>query len=302
MDLRERRIAGIVRDFMEAYERSGWVGDRLEAGTLEFEDVEGLVGEGEQATLFRLKEECHALFRQDSANAREDLLAEELFDLAVGALFHEAMKFREGFYLTTTYGPRLERLMAGGGAPGPLVSAFRRLFDAGRRRMLESQAETRELLRETREQLVVMLRQLPESGALARALVEDPQRAERVFGAPLDALLAGIYGSAERGRGLAVQSLVEGGHYAEAAELLDACDRSRARGPGAGAFARGMARYYGGDLVGALDDLAAWIGSGQSGEVRWRQHARRALAALADDGELPDSALARRARELLASL
>jgi hypothetical protein len=302
VDLRERRIAGIVRDFMQAYERSGKVGDRLESGTLEFKDVESLVGEGEEATLFRLKEECHALFRLDTANAREDLLAEELFDLAVGALFHEAMKFREGYYVTTTYGPRLERLMAAGGAPGPLVSAFRRLFDAGRRRMLESQAETRELFRETRDQLVVMLRQLPESGALARALVEDPARTERVFGASLDALLAGIYGSAERGRRLAVQSLVEGGHYAEAAELLEACESVRARGSGAGAFARGMARYYGGDLVGAVDDLASWIGSGLAGDARWRPHARRALSALAADGEAPDSTLARRARELLGSL
>ncbi len=301
MDLRERRIAGIVRDFMEAYERSGRVGDRLESGTLEFKDVESLVGEGEEATLFRLKEECHALFRLDTANAREDLLAEELFDLAVGALFHEAMKFRESYYTTTTYGPRLEGLMAAGGEPGPLVSAFRRLFDAGRRRMLESQAETRELFRVTRDQLLVLLRQLPESGALARTLVEDPARAERVFDTPFDALLAAIYGSAQQGQRLAVQSLVEGGHYTDAAELLDGCDASRPRGRGAGAFARGMARYYSGDFSGALDDLAGWIGSGLAGEARWREHARRALRALAGD-DAPDAALVQRARELLGSL
>jgi hypothetical protein len=297
---RERRIAQIVRDFLESYERSQRVGERLRSGELEFAEVERLVGEDEQSTLYRLKEECHSLFRSD-ALARGELAGEELLDLAIGALFHEAMKFREGYYVTTTYGPRLERLLAGGTPPSALTNLFHRVFEAGRRRMLEAQAETQELFRETRDQLSVLLRQLPESGAVARSLVEDPGQSERVFGVPIDTLLADLYGSAQTGRTLAVASLVEGGHYAEAAELLERCESGQPAHVGASCFARGMARYYAGDLAGSLDLLAAWTSAGCTGDSNWPEHARRALRAIASDADARESSLPGRARDLLKS-
>jgi hypothetical protein len=299
---RERRIAHIVRDFLESYERSQRIGERLRSGELEFAEVERLVGEDEQSTLFRLKEECHSLFRSDAEAARGELAGEELLDLAIGALFHEAMKFREGYYVVTTYGPRLERLLASGTPPSALTTTFQRVLEAGRRRMLEAQAETQELFRETRDQLCVLLRQLPESGAVARSLVEDPALCERVFGVPIDALLADLYGSATIGRGLAVASLVEGGHYAEAAELLERCEAATTAHRGASAFARGMARYYAGDLAGSVELLAAWIGAGCAGDARWREHACRALRAVAGDADALESSLPGRAHDLLKSL
>ncbi len=302
MNRRERRIAHIVRDFLESYARSQRIGERLRSGDLEFEDVEGLVGEGEESPLYRLKEECHSLFRSDLETMRGELQGEELLDLAIGALFHEAMKFREGYYVVTTYGPRLERLLAGGTPSSPLTAAFRRVFEAGRRRMQEAQTETQELFRETRDQLAVLLRQLPESGAVARSLVEDPALCERVFGVPLDALLADLYGSAETGRALAVSSLIDGGHYNEAAELLERCEAESPARRGASAFARGMARYYAGDSAGALDLLGAWIGARCAGDPRWREHARRALCAVAEDRDSGESSLPERARDLLKSL
>ena len=196
MELRERRLAQIVRDFMEGYVLSQEVGRELRAGRLAFGTVARLVGDAEDSALFRLKEECHALFRLDDARPRTEVQAEELFDLAVGALFHETMKFREGFYLTDTYGPRLQRMMAEGSASGPLADAFWRVFEGGSRRMLESEAEAEQLFRETRDQLLIVLRQLAASGAVARSLVEDATRSEQVFGMPLARLLADIYGSA----------------------------------------------------------------------------------------------------------
>jgi len=207
MELRERRLAQIVRDFMEAFALSQEIGRELRAGRLTFGSVARLVGDAEDSALFRLKEECHALFRLDDARPRTEVQAEELFDLAVGALFHESMKFREGFYLTDSYGPRLQRMMAEGSAAGPLAEAFWRVFEAGSRRMLESEAEAEELFRETRDQLLIVLRHLAASGAVARSLVEDPARSEQVFAMPLMQLLADIYGSAARGYQLAVDAL-----------------------------------------------------------------------------------------------
>jgi len=300
---RERRLAQIVRDFMEGYVLSQEVGRDLRAGRLAFGTVARLVGDAEDSALFRLKEECHALFRLDDARPRTEVQAEELFDLAVGALFHETMKFREGFYLTDTYGPRLQRMMAEGSASGPLADAFWRVFEGGSRRMLESEAEAEQLFRETRDQLLIVLRQLAASGAVARSLVEDATRSEQVFGMPLARLLADIYGSAGRGYRLAVESLIENGHYAEAAAVLEHPGAVAAgASDGALPFARGMASYYSGDNLAAVESLARWQTGDSSAPALWRQSASRALASLATSVELSDQKLATRARGLAQEL
>jgi hypothetical protein len=303
MELRERRLAQIVRDFMEGYALSQEVGRELRAGRLAFGTVARLVGDAEDSALYRLKEECHALFRLDDARPRTEVQAEELFDLAVGALFHETMKFREGFYLTDSYGPRLQRMMAEGSATGPLADAFWRVFEAGSRRMFESEAEAEDLFRETRDQLLIVLRQLTASGAVARSLVEHPARSEQVFAMPLARLLADIYGTAGRGYQLAVESLIENGHYAEAAAVLEHPE-ARAAGVTDAAlpFARGMASYYAGDNLAAVESLARWHTSGASSPALWRQSAAKVLTALAQNVELSDQKLAKRALALATEL
>lgn len=300
MELRERRVAQIVRDFLEAYTLSELVGQRLRAGSLDFATVHRLVNdEDEESTLLRLKEECHALFRFDENRTPTELQAEELFDLAVGALFHEAMKFREGFYVTTSYGPRLQRIVEEG-APSTLLAAFRRVFEAGRRRMLEAQSEVQNLFRETRDQLRILLRQLPRSGAVARSLLDDAACTERVFDTPLDELLDDLYDSATDAYRLAIESLVEGGHYAEATALLERGDASgNGYCAGKSRFARGMARYYEGDFASALEELALWIEAGAFESPLWRERAARVLRAIADT---PTSPVSARARELLGAL
>ena len=303
MELRERRLAQIVRDFMESYALSQEVGRELRAGRLTFATVARLVGDEEDSALYRLKEECHALFRLDDARPRTEVQAEELFDLAVGALFHETMKFREGFYLTDSYGPRLQRMMAEGSASGPLADAFWRVFEAGSRRMLESEAEAEELFRETRDQLLIVLRQLAASGAVARSLVEDRVRSELVFAMPLARMLADIYGTAGRGYQLAVDSLIENGHYAEAAAVLEQPE-ARAAGAADGAlpFAYGMASYYAGDNLAAVESLARWRQEGSSSPAVWRQSAAKVLTGLAQSVELSDQKLAKRALALATEL
>ena len=304
MEIRERRLAQIVRDFMEAFVLARKLGQDLRSGQLAFDTVARLVGDAEDSALYRLKEECHALFRLDVARSRTEVQAEELFDLAVGPLFHETMKFREGFYLTDSYGPRLQRMMAEGSAAGPLAEAFWRVFEAGSRRMLESEAEAEELFRETRDQLLIVLRQLATSGSVARSLVEDPARAEQVFEMPLARLLADIYGSAGRGYRLAVDSLIENGHYAEAAAILEHPDAPNGEEVSAGAieFSRGMASYYAGDSLAAVESLARWHASARGAPALWRQSAARVLVALAASVEFSDANLAKRAQALAGEL
>ena len=265
MERRPQRVAQIVREFMEAFVLSRKIGEKRASGALDFADVDRLVEQDEGSVLFRLKEECHSLFRKDDTNAYADVQAEELFDLAVGALFHESMKFREGYYTTATYEPRLQRLIAEGSAAGPLAGVFLQAFEAGRRRMLESEAETEELFRETRDQLLIVLRHMPESGAIARSLLDN-------------------------------------GHFAEAEVLLDhpevqdsqTCEAARP-------FAHGMAAYYTGDDRSALDAFEIWA-SVHNRPALWSQRAHRILCGLGEVRSGGDSELASRALRVAASL
>ena len=304
MDIHERLFAKIIRDFMEAYALSAQIGRRLQAGDLEFSWVDRLVGESEESALFRLKEECHALFRLDEEQS-DEVRAEEIFDLAVGALFHEGMKFREGYYLTTTYAPKLERMMREGGDAGPLAKAFSRVLEAGRQRMVESEAEAAELFNETRDQLLVVIRSLPASGAIARSLLEDPVRTEQVFDLPVGPLLESIYGSAASGYTAAVESLIASGHFGEAAQLLER-DEAHVVGDAfrdlSRRFARGVESFYAGNLGDAVDFLADWIAGGALGAASWKDLASRALVAIETDVGEVDDALARRAHELSTAL
>lgn len=302
MEWRERRVAQIVRDFMEAYGLSAEIGAHLRAGDLDFAWVGRLVGESEESALYRLKEETHALFRFDVESSESELQAEELFDLAVGALFHEAMKFREGYYLTTSYGPRLERMIAEGSASGPLAGAFRNVIEAGRQRMLESEVETAELFDETRDQLVILLRQMPPSGAVARSLVEEPERARRVFGGEVASELESIYGSSADAYRLAIEDLLENGHFNAASRLL-AREEVKAVLPNLDemrAYSGGLARYFSGEPGPALDELRTWIAAGANGPDQWRERVRVVLDTIATNE--PESSLASCARSLLDEL
>jgi hypothetical protein len=305
MELRERRVAQIVRDFFEAYMLSDRIGEHLRAGDLDFTQVKRFVGEDEESALYRLKEGCHALFRQDvdAGGPRQELQAEEFFDLAVGGLFHEAMRFREGYYLTTTYGPRLDRMMEEGTASGTLAAAFRRVFEAGHRRMVDSHEETQALLRETREQLRILLRQAPPGGLLARCLVEQRSHTELVFGTELPTLLAEMFGSAAGAYELAVESLVDHGHYSHAAALLEREDvRSCRDWPGAGSFVQAMDDYYAGRAEESLEQFADWVAHGFPGVAGWTERARRVLGAIASESGGCRTRLRKRAEDLAEEL
>ena len=57
-------LVEIVRDFLRAHRELRAIAALHRSGELHFERVKGLVGDGEEAVLFRLKERCHKLFRE----------------------------------------------------------------------------------------------------------------------------------------------------------------------------------------------------------------------------------------------
>ena len=56
-----------------------------------------------ESTLFGLKEECHALFRNVGRPAGDVLHAEDLLDVLIGSIFHEMMKIKENCYILEYY-------------------------------------------------------------------------------------------------------------------------------------------------------------------------------------------------------
>ncbi len=279
-------LVDIVREFLLAHRELHRLFERHRQGTLRWEEVQRLVGGDEASVLFRLKERSHALFR--GANAGAELPRVALFDLAVGSLFHEAMKLRENFYQLEVYAPKVEAARSDA-EPGSeaLFDEFARILRASRTRLEEALGESESLLEQTRRQFRVLLAAHRENGFVARYLLENASLAEEVLGEPLDALFASIHGDAVAGYALAARSYLESGHFDEARRALaeaSARDPAQPALRAATSYAEGMSSWLHGDYERALDQLEHWAGQPHAPEdARFRE---LALAAISRLGQL----------------
>jgi tetratricopeptide (TPR) repeat protein len=261
----EAGLVDIVREFLLAHLLLRRLFARNRVGELRWEEVERLAGDDESSVLFRLKERCHTLFRAgefgESAGGPPRVA---LFDLAVGSLFHEAMKLRENFYQLEVYAPKVAAMRAAA-EPGTegLFEEFGKILEAARQRFREALEESEALLEQTRRQFRVLLFAHRESGLLARYLVENAEAAAEVLGESLDDFFAAVHGEAVAGWALAARAYLDSGFFDEAEGALDEAlarapqrpDLERAR-----RYARGMAAYLRGRYDQAVADLDAWAG------------------------------------------
>jgi hypothetical protein len=253
----------VVRDFLIAHRELRRLFALFRAGTLRFEDLDPVFVDDERSVLFRLKERCHALFRPRGGRARGAPHREVLFDLAVGSLFHEVMKFRENFYQREVYGPQVRALRAEAhdGADA-LFHEFEKIMAAVAARLGEGLEEALALLSQTRLQLALLLEQHAGDGLVMRCLIEQRELVEEVFGESLDALLSRLQrGDPSRAFALAGVSYLESGHYAEAERAFREAERRG--GPAAelerqAAYARGMRAYLAGSYAESVVQLACW--------------------------------------------
>ncbi len=302
-------LADIVREFLEAHQLMRGLFARFRAGELRFAELGQLIDGNEASVLFRLKERCHALFRSDGPGARAVRHRELLFDLAVGSLFHEAMKFRESFYQTEVYGPRVRALRDEAGAEAKsLFQEFERMLAAGTGRLHEGLQECEALLARSCDQLQVLLALHRENALVTRYLVEHPELVQAVFQRPLDALLADLYEDAASGHARAGQSYLDSGYYpaagrAFAEAIARGGDRERYGPPCE--YASGMHAYLGGDYAGSVLHLGRWLDAGAPGSPGMRTLAQAAVSrvgqlALGPDREQLVGAAASLARRLAA--
>jgi tetratricopeptide (TPR) repeat protein len=256
-------LVDIVRDFLVVDQAMRSLFERFRSGALSFEEVRDRISADEGSALFRLKERCHSLFRADADAPQAARPREVLFDLAVGSLFHETMKFRENFYQREIYGPRVRALRdAAGEEATALFLEFEKILATVSENLEQGLSESEALLTRTREQLAVLLTEEPEDGRVVRYLIEHRDAVEAVFCEDLDALLARVYGDTAAGFAQAGRSYLESGYFEEADRMLaEAVARGgecKALEP-LGLYARGMAAYMKGNYTESVAQLERWI-------------------------------------------
>ena len=279
----ESAIVDIAREFLAVHRELRRIAEHEAAGSLRFDEVRKFVGDDERSVLFRLKERCHALFRGDVGGGELEIGASALFDLAVGSLFHEAMKLRENLYQADVYAPKVAALRATGVADeSGLLGEFDRLVSGARVRLAESIAESRVLLGQTTTQFRVLLRSHAANGLLARFVVESAARLAEAFACSEEQALADVHGSAAAAWRRAAWSYLESGFFAEASRALTSAEARGARGPDLArqrAFADGMSAYLAGRYDAAIGGIAAWIEATPAGdELRLAPLAASAMA------------------------
>jgi hypothetical protein len=179
---RDAALADITREFLLAHRLMRRLFALYRKDELRFEELERLIGDDEHSVLFRLKGRCHGLFRREPGRRALAMRREALFDLAVGSLFHEAMKFRENFYQREVYGPRVRALRTESGAENEaLFREFEKILAAVAQRLEEGLHESEALLVQTREQLALLLAEYHDNGFVVRCLIENRADVEVVF-------------------------------------------------------------------------------------------------------------------------
>lgn len=280
----------LVREFLSAHAELSALFAAHAPDEIPFADVLALVGGDDHSVLYRLKEGSHQLFREDGEAVSAAVRREAIFDLAVGSLFHEAMKLRECLYQCEFYAPRIAALreVTEDDESAELFLEFERILDKSTSRLHEVVAEVRILLAQTRDQLRRLLVERGGDRVVTRFLLGRRELVEATFPEGLEGLLEAMHGSPVNGFVEASRSLLESAYFVEATRTL----REAARYPEAPRaeldqllrYAEGMQAFLDGDYPASLSALEAWVDSGAHGVER--DFARLAASALSRIGRL----------------
>ena len=181
---RDRNILDMVRDLLVAEAAFQGIERSYRQGSLHFSEIEGWVDDRGQSLLFRLKEKCHALFRNHgkwSSHKNEWLL-----DLAVGSIFHEAIKLRENIYQLEFYRPKYLEFQSKAGKllhEKDLLRQFERIISKAEEGVREGMEETRSLFQDAIAQLIDFFKGNSKNPFLVRFLLEDQPLLAKVYGA-----------------------------------------------------------------------------------------------------------------------
>jgi len=229
---RERKVVEIVRNFLLTIQTfRQYLEKYRKEGFPPFSEWAKFVDDRGQSILFALKESCHSLFRRTSSSVSEN---EQIFDLAIGSLFHLAMKMREDLYQLEVYGPKyLELSDKREGYPGQqnLIQQFQKIISRAQASFQEEAEEINVLFQDIVRQFKELLKEYRENGLLIRFFMEESDLVSEVLGKnALENIFQALYGEDEaRGYRLAGESYFASAFYAQA---VKAFTRAQEKSPG----------------------------------------------------------------------
>jgi hypothetical protein len=262
----------LLREFLTAHADLRGVVAEYGEDNLSFKAIRALVGDDDRAVLFRLKEKSHALFRAHGIASRA-VRREALFDLAVGSLFHEAMKLRETLYQREVYAPRVAKLRAAAGEEADeLFEEFDRILGTSVSRLGEVLSEVRVLMAQTREQLRLLLVERASDRAVTRCLLSRREQVDAAFPEGFIGVIEAMHGDAVTGLIVGARALLESAYFGEAAAVL----REAAQEPTAPRallgqleiYADGMRAFADGDYETSISMIETWADLGAQAQER----------------------------------
>ncbi|NDY42641.1 hypothetical protein G3N55_07270 [Dissulfurirhabdus thermomarina] len=216
---RERRellVRNVFRDFAAAREEFVALEADYRSYGISFDRIAEWVGtEGRRGPLWRLKDDCHRLWRSETAGERPEVF---LFDWTVGAIFHEAVKLKENAYLVHAYQPAF---LWAGEAPedGAGVEGCLRFCEQTMEDVEKGVARLGAMFEQAAGYLRRVFAGEKENGLLLRFLIENRRRMDRLWAAAggIEAVFREAFPMGpEMAYCLAGESYVEGDWYAEA--------------------------------------------------------------------------------------
>ena len=215
---RNKNLLEMVRRLLLAEVAFQEISEKYKEGKLRFSDIGDWVDDKGQSLLYNLKEQSHSLFR---AGGKEPVHRNEwLLDLAIGSIFHEAMKLRENIYQMEVYRPRYLQFKSKMGKTTygyerNYLQQFERIITRSEQGVQEGMEETRSLFGDAIEQLIDFFKKNRKNPYLVRFLLEHQHLLERVYG---NKKVQGIFGLMFKNGFLeayyrAGRSYLQSGHY-----------------------------------------------------------------------------------------
>jgi tetratricopeptide (TPR) repeat protein len=158
---------------------------KYKEGKLHFSDIGNWVDDRGRSLLYNLKEQSHSLFR---AGAKGPVHRNEwLLDLAIGSIFHEAMKLRENIYQMEVYRPRYLQFKSKIGKTAykyerDYLQQFERIISRAEQGVQEGMEETQSFFKDAVEQLIDFFKKNSPNPYLVRFLLEHQPLLQRVYG------------------------------------------------------------------------------------------------------------------------
>jgi len=181
--IRDRKILEMIRRLFLAYITFQKIYKQYKDGQIHFSDIEYWVDDRGQSLLYLLKEQSHALFRYMGTGSFHK--KEWLLDLAIGSIFHEAMKLRENIYQLEVYRPQYlqYRLKAGNTAyEKDYLMQFEKIISRAEQGVIEGMEETRSLFHDAKAQLLDFFKTSSENPHLVRFLLEHQSLLQKTYG------------------------------------------------------------------------------------------------------------------------